>query len=202
MDFEKLEKTDVTKHIDKKGKFSYLSWPFAVSAFRKACPEGTWRISHFGDSPYCITESGCFVEVTVFPDVANELLSFTQVHPVLDFKNKSVKEPDAFQINTSIQRCLVKAIALATGIGLHIYAGEDLPPDETLTKQQEQKLSQSELYGNWCAEADNNAKTAEKLGDWFVSVSAKAKTELDEGRYAKFKAYVTQLGKSLKEKVK
>ena len=136
MDFEKLYKTDVKEHIEKKGKFSYLSWPYAVAEFRKACPEGSWNIQTYGENqqPYCQTDAGCFVMVTVYPEVHNRVgQGFSQVHPVLDFKNKTVTEPNAFQINTSIQRCLVKAIALATGIGLHIYAGEDLP-DEPPTK--------------------------------------------------------------------
>jgi hypothetical protein len=50
---------------------------------------------------------------------------------VLDIYNKTIIAPNAFQINTSIQRCLVKAIALH-GLGLYIYAGEDLPEAETV----------------------------------------------------------------------
>jgi hypothetical protein len=46
--------------------------------------------------------------------------------PVMDYKNRAIVQPDAFQVNTAMQRCLVKAIALH-GIGLYIYAGEDLP---------------------------------------------------------------------------
>jgi hypothetical protein len=56
-------------------------------------------------------------------------LTLSQIHPVLDGKNKPIFEPTAFDINTSIQRCLVKAIALH-GLGLYIYAGEDLPDGE------------------------------------------------------------------------
>ena len=53
-------------------------------------------------------------------------VTLSQIHPVLDGKNRPIFEPTAFDINTSIQRCLVKAIALH-GLGLYIYAGEDLP---------------------------------------------------------------------------
>jgi len=127
MHFDKLEKINVTMHIEKKGRFSYLSWPYAVSSFRKNCPDGYWVVNRCGDVPYLSTEFGVFVSVTVFTD--NECHGFEQVHPVLDNANKPVPTPTPFQINTSIQRCLVKAIAIATGIGLHIYAGEDLPPD-------------------------------------------------------------------------
>ncbi len=54
---------------------------------------------------------------------------------MLDHRNQTIKEPNAFQINTSIQRCLAKAIALH-GLGLYIYAGEDLPEVPELSKKQ------------------------------------------------------------------
>ncbi|MGM9458240.1 DUF1071 domain-containing protein, partial [Lacticaseibacillus rhamnosus] len=56
-------------------------------------------------------------------------VTLSQVHPVLDNRNKPIEKPNAFQINTSIQRCLAKAIALH-GLGLYIYQGEDLPEIE------------------------------------------------------------------------
>ncbi len=56
-------------------------------------------------------------------------ITLAQIHPVLDGRNKPLFEPTAFDINTSIQRCLVKAIALH-GLGLYVYAGEDLPQSE------------------------------------------------------------------------
>ncbi len=56
-------------------------------------------------------------------------MTLSQIHPVLDGKNRPMFEPTAFDINTSIQRCLVKAIALH-GLGLYVYAGEDLPEGE------------------------------------------------------------------------
>ena len=56
-------------------------------------------------------------------------VTLSQIHPVLDGKNRPIFEPTAFDINTSIQRCLVKAIALH-GLGLYVYAGEDLPNGE------------------------------------------------------------------------
>jgi hypothetical protein len=120
--FEKLSKINVNEHIEKKGKFSYLSWPYAVAELRKAAPDATWETIKFDGKPYCQTDAGCFVEVSVTVNG----ITLSQIHPVLDSYNKTVKVPDAFQINTSIQRCLVKAIALH-GLGLYIYAGEDLP---------------------------------------------------------------------------
>jgi hypothetical protein len=48
--------------------------------------------------------------------------------PVMDYRNKAIPNPDAFAVNTAMQRALAKAIALH-GIGLYIYAGEDIPSE-------------------------------------------------------------------------
>jgi hypothetical protein len=137
--FEALNKINVNEHIDKKGKFSYLSWPYAVAELRKHAPDATWETIKSDGKPYCHTDAGCFVEVAVTVNG----ITLSQIHPVLDVYNKTVKSPDAFQINTSIQRCLVKAIALH-GLGLYIYAGEDLPETEPEPKP-EPKFSASRL---------------------------------------------------------
>jgi hypothetical protein len=93
-----------------------------VAQLRQFDPAATWEVKRFGGLPYLTTEAGCFVEVAV--TVRGVTLS--QIHPVLDAKNRPILAPTAFDVNTSIQRCLVKAIALH-GLGLCIYAGEDLP---------------------------------------------------------------------------
>lgn len=124
--FKKLYETNVNEHIEKKGEFSYLSWPFAVAQLRLADPTATWSVKRFADDlPYQKTELGVFVEVSV----TVQGITLSQIHPVLDSKNRPLLEPSAFDINTSIQRCLVKAVALH-GLGLYIYAGEDLPKGE------------------------------------------------------------------------
>jgi len=123
--FEKLSKLNVSDHVEKKGRFSYLSWTWAVSELRKAAPDATWEVIKYDGMPFCKTECGYFVEVAVTVDG----IALSQIHPVLDNNNKTIPVPNAFQINTSIQRCLVKAIALH-GLGLYIYAGEDLPEVE------------------------------------------------------------------------
>ena len=124
--FEKLSKLNVSDHVEKKGRFSYLSWTWAVSELRKAAPDATWEVIKYDGMPFCKTECGYFVEVAVTVDG----ITLSQIHPVLDNNNKTIPVPNAFQINTSIQRCLVKAIALH-GLGLYIYSGEDLPEEET-----------------------------------------------------------------------
>jgi hypothetical protein len=120
--FQTLVAIDCSKHVEKKGKFSYLSWPFAVRMLRENAPDATWTVSRFDGLPFQTTPCGTFVEVSV--TVGG--ITLAQIHPVLNANNKPIAEPTAFDINTSIQRCLVKAIALH-GLGLYIYAGEDLP---------------------------------------------------------------------------
>lgn len=131
--FRRLFQLDVSKHVEKKGQFSYLSWPFAVAQLRLADPGASWEVCRFHGLPYLATDLGFFVEVAV----TVEGVTLSQIHPVLDNKNRPILAPSAFDINTSIQRALVKAIALH-GLGLSIYAGEDLPDlDEALAERTE-----------------------------------------------------------------
>ena len=120
--FARLFAVNVNAHLEKKGGFSYLSWPFAVAQLRLADPSATWEVRRFNGLPYLASEAGVFVEVAV----TVQGVTLSQIHPVLDGRNRPLPAPTAFDINTSIQRCLVKAIALH-GLGLYVYAGEDLP---------------------------------------------------------------------------
>jgi hypothetical protein len=130
--YTELSKIDVSEHTEKKGKFSYLSWAWAVDQLRKCHPDATWEVIRFDGMPFMKTECGYFVEVAVTVNG----ITLSQIHPVLNNHNKPIAQPNAFEINTSIQRCLVKAIALH-GLGLYIYAGEDLPNDPTPLSPQE-----------------------------------------------------------------
>jgi uncharacterized protein DUF1071 len=129
--FERLSKINVSQHIEHKGGFAYLSWAYAVAQLRLAEPTAFWDVRRFEGLPYLKTEAGFFVEVAV----TVQGVTLSQIHPVLDGKNRPLAEPSAFDINTSIQRCLVKAIALH-GPGLYIYAGEDLPNGDVAVKPQ------------------------------------------------------------------
>ena len=141
--FEKLNKVDVSKFTEKKGQFNYLSWAHAVRELLKVCPEATWEVHLFDNSdgtrqPYMKNGTGAYVQVSVNVDGVTR----TQIHPVLDHKNSPIDNPNAFQINTSIQRCLAKAIALH-GLGLYIFAGEDLPEADPLSKEKAYELNES-----------------------------------------------------------
>ena len=134
--FMKLFKTDVSKYVEQKGKYNYLSWSYAVQELKRACPTARWGVTKAENgAPFHKTECGYFVDVWVEVDG----VSLSQIHPVLDHRNEPLEKPDAFQINTSLQRALAKAIALH-GLGLYIFAGEDLPEPDALTSDEENKL--------------------------------------------------------------
>ena len=126
--YARLAKVNLNKYKEKKGRFDYVSWAFAVQELLKVVPDATWEVHIFDvegyQCPYMKTPAGYFVQVTV---TANGIPR-TQILPVLNSSNKTLMEPDAFQLNTSMMRCLAKAIA-QHGLGLYIYAGEDLPPE-------------------------------------------------------------------------
>jgi len=131
--FAELARIDCSEHIEKKNGFSYLSWPFAVEQLRKHCPDATWEVKrNENNEPFFVTQCGFFVEVAVTVNG----VTLSQIHPVLDNRNKPISQPDAFHINASIQRCLVKAIALH-GLGLSIYAGEDVPREVAAERKAE-----------------------------------------------------------------
>lgn len=117
--YEKLSKIDVSKFIEKKANLSYLSWAHAVDQLMKQDPMANWEFhapQSFGESMMV----SCTVTAFGKP--------ITMHLPVMDHRNKAVKkaELDSVIINKNMMRCLVKAIA-CHGLGLYIYAGEDLP---------------------------------------------------------------------------
>ena len=134
--FMKLFKTDLSEFTEKTGKYNYLSWAYAVQELKRACPTARWGVTKAenGD-PFHKTECGYFVDVWVEVDG----ISLSQIHPVLDNRNDPIEKPNAFEINTSLQRALAKAIALH-GLGLYIFAGEDLPEPDALTKEEKTHL--------------------------------------------------------------
>jgi len=122
-----LLKINVNEHTEKKGQLTYLSWAWAWAEVLKIDPASTWEVCEFVGMPMVILPDQTAmvkVSVTIRGDKKTSWL------PVMDHKNKAIAGPDAFQVNTAIMRCLAKAIAMH-GLGLYIYAGEDLPEIDT-----------------------------------------------------------------------
>lgn len=118
--YQKLRAINVNEHTEKKNGLTYLSWAWAVDQLLMQDPEATWSYGEpvkFGETLMV------FCTVTAFGKPMTAQL------PVMDYRNKAIPNPDAFAVNTAMQRCLAKAIALH-GLGLYIYAGEDLPDED------------------------------------------------------------------------
>lgn len=141
--FETLNAIDVNEHTEKKNGLTYLSWPWAWATVKGLYPDTAYEVRHWDGKPFYYDEVlGYMVETTV--TIQGE--SKTMWLPVMDSKNKaqkshpytytvtfrgkteekSVEAATMFDINTAIMRCLVKNLAMF-GLGLYIYAGEDLP---------------------------------------------------------------------------
>lgn len=120
-----LLKLNVNDHVEKKQNLSYLSWAWAWAEALKADPAASFEVIPFDGKPYMdVNGTGMvWVTVTMFGKPMTCFL------PVMDHRNKPITNPDAFQVNTALMRCMTKGLALH-GLGLYIYAGEDLPEDE------------------------------------------------------------------------
>jgi len=170
MNFAEAYELRIGDHVEKKGKFSYLSWAYAVRFLRENFPDATWTIheNEHGLPVFSIGDSH-FVKITVTLGTQG----FTQWHPILDQRNQPIKEPSSFHINTSIQRGLTKAIGLATGIGLGLYAGEDLPTDEQ-PKEDDKKASSQSAYDvllDWIDKVSQKpeCKDPEVFKNWWIN---------------------------------
>jgi len=161
--FAELARVDCSEHIKKKNGFSYLSWPFAVKKLREHCPDATWEVKRNDNGePFFVTQCGFFVEVAVTVNG----VTLSQIHPVLDSRNKPIDNPNAFQVNASIQRCLVKAIALH-GLGLSIYDGEDVPQEVAAERKAEaERTINAEEIGRLRGVIEQSGYTEEEVCRW------------------------------------
>lgn len=127
--FKQLREIDITDHVEKKNNFYYLSWAWALDVMYEFDENAEFEFPErevFADGTVMI-----YCDVTIKGKKKRGFL------PVMDFKNNAVRNPDARKISDSMQRCLVKTIALH-GLGLNLYAGEDLP-DESKDQRSDTK---------------------------------------------------------------
>lgn len=126
--YELLSKVNVNDHTEKKNGLTYLSWAWAWGELLKVFPDSTYTIYENKDG-WCYHTDGrtCWVKT----GVTVEGKEYIEMLPVMDFKNRSIPadQVTSFDVNKAIQRSLTKAVA-RHGLGLYIYAGEDLPEGE------------------------------------------------------------------------
>lgn len=152
--FQTLSAIDVSGKTEKKSNLTYLSWAWAWGELKKLYPDASYTIYEneiddlliHGELAFPIKRNvnyftdgrTAWVKVGVTVDGQEHI----EMLPVMDHRNKSIalNALDSFAVNKTIQRALTKAIA-RHGLGLYIYAGEDLPEAVKEEKQNEQALT-------------------------------------------------------------
>ena len=131
--FNDLYAVNVNGHTEKKNGLTYLSWAWAWGEIKKRHPDATYTVYENADGwNYHTDGRTCWVKTGVTVNGIEHI----EYLPVMDYKNKSISTENvtSFDVNKAIQRSLTKACA-RHGLGLYIYAGEDLPEEEAAEKQ-------------------------------------------------------------------
>jgi hypothetical protein len=132
--FTALNAINVNGKTEKKNGLTYLSWAWAWGEVKKLHPDAVYTIyenelgwNYHTDGKTCWVKTGVTING----------IEHIEYLPVMDFRNASihVDKVTSFDVNKAIQRSLTKAVA-RHGLGLYIYAGEDLPEDETPVKEE------------------------------------------------------------------
>ena len=154
--FSELYAIDVSSKVEKKNNLTYLSWAWAWGELKKRYPDSNYTIYENKDGLNYHTDGRtAWVKVGVTVNG----LEHIEYLPVMDYKNASisVERLTSFDVNKSIQRALTKAIG-RHGLGLYIYAGEDLPETESnasaspVTSEAKPRATKQKKAGNIRAE--------------------------------------------------
>lgn len=157
--FEQLAAISVSGHIEKKNNMSYLSWAWAVDKLMRIDPQANWAFRDPMTFPDGSMMAHC--DVTVFETMYMFL-------PVMDYRNKAIANPNAFDINKAMMRCLVKGIAVH-GLGLYIYAGEDLPEEEKTQQAAQPQQQQTHKTNNTRMQPNNLRLNSSKHYRQFIT---------------------------------
>jgi hypothetical protein len=168
MNVQELLKLNVNEHTEKKANLTYLSWAWAWAEALKADPQASFTVQMFGDKCYMEINGTAMVWVTVtmfgkpmvcqlpVMDNTNKPITIEGTTTVNKYGKEITNKLDSFNVNTAIMRCMTKALSLH-GLGLYIYAGDDLPqgeePESTIDPN-----SMTDLFL-----AIHNAKTNDEL---------------------------------------
>lgn len=163
MDFEKLSAINVNEHTEDKNGLTYLSWTWAWSEFKKRCPNADYIIyKNENGLPYVYDENTGYMVYTKATDGEEwkemwlpvmdgnnkAMLNHSYTYKVKEYKDgkwtggyieKTVEPATMFDINKTLMRCLVKNLAMF-GLGIYIYAGEDMPEGYEITKEEASRI--------------------------------------------------------------
>ncbi len=187
--FDTLNAINVNEHTEKKGNLTYLSWAWAWQEVKKACPDATYTIyenqqgwNYFTDGRTCWVKTGVTING----------IEHIEYLPVMDNRNNSLplERVTSFSVNTAIQRSLTKACA-RHGLGLYIYAGEDLPQEEAEAQEAAKKKAEDKYLSDALAavESSTTSQAVKDLWSEYKSLQTNAA----------FKQAVINRGKQLQQ---
>ena len=163
--FEKLSAINVNERVEKKNGLTYLSWAWAWSEVKKACPDAIYKV---GETDYdeaigfmchtTVTMDGETLEMWLpVMDSSNRSMKKIQYTVSTKYGDKTIEAATTFDINKTIMRCLVKNLAMF-GLGLYIFAGEDLPESDSL-----EVVPQEVVLVDLVKDSDNWAKVVKYI---------------------------------------
>ena len=179
--FEELNAINVNDKTEKKKsgstELTYLSWTWAWAEVKKRYPDAHYEIMMHDGLPYVYDENTGYM---VFTTVTIDGISHMMWLPVMDGSNKAMKSKPytystkyngektveaatMFDVNKTIMRCLVKNLAMF-GLGLYIYAGEDLPETEAEEQKTAQEVAKKKLEKIDAGQIDELKKTLSENG--------------------------------------
>ena len=179
--FERLSAINVNDHVEKKKDLTYLSWAWAWAVTKRECPDATYKLlpTEYDEVLGFMVNTEVTIEGETLPmwlpvmDGANKSMLKSSYTYTTRFGDKTVESATTFDINKTLMRCLVKNLAMF-GLGIYIYAGEDLPEAEVSTPAPAKAKPASNLIdlavddANWNGVVkyakDNKALGFDKIG--------------------------------------
>lgn len=158
--FKTLNAINVNEHVEQKNGLTYLSWAWAWAKVKELYPDATYTVYENKDGwNYHTDGKTCWVKT----GVTINGLEHIEMLPVMDYRNSSIPadKVTSFDVNKAIQRSLTKACA-RHGLGLYIYAGEDLP-EEVKKEAEEKKQKEAEVLLAQACEEMKACKSVEEL---------------------------------------
>lgn len=198
--FEQLNNINVNDKTEKKNGLTYLSWAWAWGEVKKMFPDATYTIYEDANGCFYHTDGKtCWVKTGVTVNGIEHI----EYLPVMDYRNKSISADSvtSFDVNKAIQRSLTKAVA-RHGLGLYIYAGEDLPEAEA--EQESKQETKSTL--NKASNLKASPKQVEILKDTYKGnnlaklLEANNITQIEDLPMAKASELIAKLKQKAEEK--
>ena len=156
-----MSQIDIRPFQEQKQGFTYLSWSHALRLLKEHVPHARVTKHTFDVNgvllPYMRDEQG-FAYVMVTVDLGEGDVT-TEIMPVLNHANRPITNPNSFEVNAQLQRCMAKAISMSCGLGIHLYSGEDIPrPVEAVGAD---SSAQQTATGSTSATAGSSVKSNE-----------------------------------------